>query len=465
MPVMLSSRNLLTSPGGDATDIIVPQGKSVDIVDNTSNPAFVQISFMDGAQKRTGWVSVFAVDPATNAIGGALDKLVFADACVRKAIIWGISAHYLMSVAEARTKIIDDTNQNGDIGPFALSPSEWDFYKGLPDFNLGISTDDIKNWRIQCVVFAVMILNIQQKLANAIGDQPTFSQLYLAQILGTKAMSRITNPTQTIADLIGAVTPADFASEGINDSSILNRYKDLLQGTTVSVALQKIDAALQQALDTTRPFIQKLSGQTIDVPPSSAKPTSPLTAAVVQQMFPGTKLSNIAANLPFVVDGLRAKLLTDKQMLNMALSTIRVETAGFVPISEGQSHFNTANTPFDKYDAGTLIGKNLGNTQPGDGPKFRGRGYVQLTGRSNYKQIGDQVGVDLIANPDLANDPATAGKILAQFLKNKEGVIRGFLQGGDLTHARIAVNGGTHGLSDFSAAYTIGEKILPPTGV
>jgi hypothetical protein len=106
-----------------------------------------------------------------------------------------------------------------------------------------------------------MILNGQQQLTNAIGGEPTFSQLYAAQILGTKvATSGFTNPTQTIASLIAAAAPTDFTSEGIEGNRILTRYQDLLSGATMSIALQRIDAALQQALDATRPFIVKLTG-------------------------------------------------------------------------------------------------------------------------------------------------------------------------------------------------------------
>ena len=170
-----------------------------------------------------------------------------------------------------------------------------------------------------------------------------------------------------------------------------------------------------------------------------------------------------------MLDGLRAAKLADKQMLNMALSTIRVETAGFVPIPEGQSAGNTVNSPFDRYEPGSgvphNVSHNLGNTQPGDGARFKGRGYVQVTGRDNYKRIGDQIGADLVGNPELANDPATAGRILAQFLKNKETTIRAALGSNDLTDARIAVNGGTHGLPEFIAAYNIGVHVLPASGV
>lgn len=184
------------------------------------------------------------------------------------------------------------------------------------------------------------------------------------------------------------------------------------------------------------------------------------TVDAVAAMFPFTPRGNIARNLPSVLDGLRHAGLADRPMGLMALATIRAESEGFVPVSEGRSRFNTRATPFDLYDAGTRIGRRLGNTEPGDGARFRGRGYVQLTGRFNYTRIGGQIGMDLVAEPERANEPETAGRILAQFLKNQESGIRAALAGDDLRRARRLVNGGSHGLGRFRDAFRRGERAV-----
>lgn len=67
---------------------------------------------------------------------------------------------------------------------------------------------------------------------------------------------------------------------------------------------------------------------------------------------------------------------------------------------------------FDKYEPGTKIGKMLGNTQKGDGLLFKGRGYVQLTGRANYVKASQKLGVDLINFPDQACEMKNAIKIM-----------------------------------------------------
>lgn len=64
-----------------------------------------------------------------------------------------------------------------------------------------------------------------------------------------------------------------------------------------------------------------------------------------------------------------------------------------------------------------IYGGRMGNDKPGDGFKYRGRGFIQITGKENYDKVGKLIGVDLVNNPDLANDPEVAAKIVPAFFK------------------------------------------------
>jgi peptidoglycan L-alanyl-D-glutamate endopeptidase CwlK len=194
---------------------------------------------------------------------------------------------------------------------------------------------------------------------------------------------------------------------------------------------------------------------------TAALPT--ITPVQVEPIFPATRPANIAANLPHVIAALTAAGLTDTPMILMALATIRAETASFLPIAEVLSRFNTSpgGHPFDLYDhrAG------LGNQGPPDGASFRGRGYVQLTGRANYTRYAAELSLDLVTQPELACDPAIAARLLAHFLDARQPAIRHALATNDLAAARRLVNGGTHGLDRFTAAYRTGETIFAKLAV
>ncbi|MGH9882721.1 MAG: peptidoglycan-binding protein [Pyrinomonadaceae bacterium] len=187
---------------------------------------------------------------------------------------------------------------------------------------------------------------------------------------------------------------------------------------------------------------------------------SKVTAVLVSKMFPGTPIANIGENLPLVLEALVKAKLADKDMVLMALATIRAETENFTPLSEFRSKFNTSpgSHPFNLYDDRA----DLGNKGRPDGANFRGRGYIQLTGRSNYAVHGAAIGLgnQLIENPALANQPEIAAKLLASFLKSKEDLIRKALLAGDLRTARRLVNGGSHGLGVFTQAFKTGKELL-----
>jgi hypothetical protein len=113
----------------------------------------------------------------------------------------------------------------------------------------------------------------------------------------------------------------------------------------------------------------------------------------------------------------------DDRWLAYALATTHHETARtMLPIREfgGNAYFFKM---YDKSGARPKVAKELGNTEAGDGVRFHGRGYVQLTGRRNYKRMGDVVGADLVGDPDNAMDPTIAIRILF------EGMARGFFTG------------------------------------
>lgn len=197
-----------------------------------------------------------------------------------------------------------------------------------------------------------------------------------------------------------------------------------------------------------------------DIDPHSTPVIEKFTVQVVSKMFPSTPLSNIKTNLPYVLQAMQTHGMADKVMLLMALATIRAESEGFLPIDEYKSRYNTSPSghPFDLYDNR----KDLGNKGKPDGANFRGRGYIQLTGRSNYttysKKLG--LGTQLVSNPTLANNPAHAANILALFLKDKERQIREAVLDHNLKQARKLVNGGSHGLDRFTSAYTIGDGLV-----
>jgi peptidoglycan L-alanyl-D-glutamate endopeptidase CwlK len=193
------------------------------------------------------------------------------------------------------------------------------------------------------------------------------------------------------------------------------------------------------------------------VPAPSGMPI--VTIGIAAKMFPGALVSNIVRNLPLVTAALQAASLTTVPIVVAALATIRAETAGFFPLDESISRYNTSpnGAPFDLYDNRA----DLGNRGAPDGADFKGRGFVQLTGRTNYTLYGPKIGIpNLVDTPEQANDPTIAARLLAAFFVNNEIKIKQALLDHDLAAARRAVNGGSHGLTDFIDAYNTGIAAL-----
>ena len=86
-----------------------------------------------------------------------------------------------------------------------------------------------------------------------------------------------------------------------------------------------------------------------------------------------------------------------------------------------------------------------GNTEPGDGYKYRGRGFIQLTGRKNYQETGEHLNIDLVNHPDDTAKPEIAARAAIDYWKTFVVPRKGKE---DVTLATLAVNGGYNGLSE-----------------
>ena len=82
----------------------------------------------------------------------------------------------------------------------------------------------------------------------------------------------------------------------------------------------------------------------------------------------------------------------------------------------------------------------LGNTEPGDGPRYRGRGLIQITGRANYQSCGDGLGVDLVGEPELLESPILATRSAGWFWNSRN--LNELADKGDIRAITKRINGG-----------------------
>ena len=100
----------------------------------------------------------------------------------------------------------------------------------------------------------------------------------------------------------------------------------------------------------------------------------------------------------------------------------------------------------------------LGNTQPGDGSKYRGRGLIQITGRANYEACGEALGLDLIKQPELLEKPQHACMSAAWFWATKG--LSTLADEGKFETITRRINGGLNGLADRQMLYARALKVL-----
>ena len=102
--------------------------------------------------------------------------------------------------------------------------------------------------------------------------------------------------------------------------------------------------------------------------------------------------------------------------------------------------------------------KDLGNVQPGDGVRFRGRGLIQVTGRTNYAACGKALGLDLLAQPALLEQTVNACRSAGWFWQSRG--LNALADAGDQVAVTRKVNGGTNGLAERLAYFKVAQKVL-----
>ena len=134
--------------------------------------------------------------------------------------------------------------------------------------------------------------------------------------------------------------------------------------------------------------------------------------SVRETIFNGKLSAKQVEGLELIIDSYLSDGRADNVFhLAYILATAYHETAHTMqPVKEYGNNTYFFNM-YDKLGKRPKVAAALGNTETGDGVKFAGRGYVQLTGRRNYSLFGKRLGIDLINNPDLACDARIAAKI------------------------------------------------------
>jgi putative chitinase len=189
-----------------------------------------------------------------------------------------------------------------------------------------------------------------------------------------------------------------------------------------------------------------------------------LTKASLRAIFPRAPEADLEAFISFGIEALQsAGILEMANRLQYFLAQLGHESNGLTNREENLNYsagrlmeiwpgrFPTLETAKQYAHspeklANFVYGKRMGNADPGDGYRYRGRGYIQLTGRDTYREVGEIAGLDLEGNPELAGKPENAVKIACAYWTWKK--LNKSCDVGDFTGLTQRINGGTNGLND-----------------
>ena len=185
---------------------------------------------------------------------------------------------------------------------------------------------------------------------------------------------------------------------------------------------------------------------TLIVLASAATKEIKLTTKQVGAVFPKITGSKLESYTKHINDALKVANINTKLRVAHFLSQIGHESGGlqwFKEFASGSAYEGR---------------KDLGNTHPGDGVRFKGRGPIQITGRANYQACGKALGVDFISHPELLEQPKYAFKGAAWFWKTRN--INASADKDNIRAVTKIINGGYNGLSSRQAYLNQAKKTL-----
>lgn len=177
------------------------------------------------------------------------------------------------------------------------------------------------------------------------------------------------------------------------------------------------------------------------------------TVVDLREAMPSLPLQKARDYFPYLVAAMREGKINTRVRACHFLAQIGHESSDLLHMEEQGStaYFR------DHYEGRS----DLGNTRPGDGARYHGRGPIQLTGRANYRAAGHDLGLDLERNPEKAADPKVAFRIAVRYWGSRninKAADRGDAGIKDVTRL---INGGYNGLADRERRYFVCKRVLP----
>jgi putative chitinase len=167
-----------------------------------------------------------------------------------------------------------------------------------------------------------------------------------------------------------------------------------------------------------------------------------LNATQLQQIMPRLPASKLAQLLPHLGSAMSEYGINSAARASAFLAQLAHESGEFRWMEEIWG----PTTAQRRYEPVSELAKRLGNSQPGDGYRFKGRGPIQLTGRANYQRFGKLLGIDLVAQPELAAKPEVAFRIAALYWSSRG--LNELADREDFREITRRINGGFNGLAD-----------------